>query len=253
MLPVRVVKLGGNEFDRPAWLAACAAALKVVEHVVVVHGGGQTVSALSLRLGLRVEKREGRRITAPEVAEVVEMVLAGPSNRLVVAALRRAGIDAIGLAGVDGGLLTARPAAGGLGHVGEIAAVRVPLILSLLDAGLTPVIAPLAPGPDGGLPYNVNADDAAAALAGALQAMEVLFICDVPGVCVDGVVRPCIAADEIETLVGRGVATEGMAAKLRAGARALEAGALAARIGDLQLLARPAAGSAILAPAVQPA
>ncbi len=253
MLPVRVVKLGGNEFDRPAWLAACAAALKVVEPVVVVHGGGQAVSALSLRLGLRVEKREGRRITPPEVAEVVEMVLAGPSNRLVVAALRRAGIDAIGLAGVDGGLLTARPAAGGLGHVGEIAAVRVPLILSLLDAGLTPVIAPLAPGPDGGLPYNVNADDAAAALAGALQAMEVLFICDVPGVCVDGVVRPCIAADEIETLVGRGVATEGMAAKLRAGARALEAGARAARIGDLQLLAHPAAGTAILAPAVQPA
>ena len=253
MLPVRVVKLGGNEFDRPAWLAACAAALKVVEPVVVVHGGGQAVSALSLRLGLRVEKREGRRITPPEVAEVVEMVLAGPSNRLVVAALRRAGIDAIGLAGVDGGLLTARPAAGGLGHVGEIAAVRVPLILSLLDAGLTPVIAPLAPGPDGGLPYNVNADDAAAALAGALQAMEVLFICDVPGVCVDGVVRPSIAADEIETLVGRGVATEGMAAKLRAGARALEAGARAARIGDLQLLAHPAAGTAILAPAVQPA
>ena len=251
MLPVRVVKLGGNEFDRPAWLAACAAALKVVEPVVVVHGGGQAVSALSRRLGLRVEKREGRRITPPEVAEVVEMVLAGPSNRLVVAALRRAGIDAIGLAGVDGGLLTARPAAGGLGHVGEIAAVRVPLILSLLDAGLTPVIAPLAPGPDGGLPYNVNADDAAAALAGALQASELLFISDVPGVRVGGAVQPSIAADEIEELVGRGVATEGMAAKLRAGARALEAGARAARIGDLQLLAHPVAGTAIVAPAMQ--
>src|SRR5204862_172140 len=130
MLPVRVVKLGGNEFDRPAWLAACAAALKVVEPVVVVHGGGQAVSALSLRLGLRVEKREGRRITPPDVAEVVEMVLAGPTNRSVVAALRRAGIDAIGLAGVDGGLLTARPVVGGgdggLGHVGEIAPLRAP-------------------------------------------------------------------------------------------------------------------------------
>ena len=136
---VRVVKLGGNELDRPAWLAACAAALKVVEPVVVVHGGGRAVSALSQRLGLRVEKREGRRVTPPEVAEVVEMVLAGPANRSVVAALRRAGIDAIGLAGVDGGLLSARPVGGdgdgGLGHVGEIAAVRVPLILSLLAAG----------------------------------------------------------------------------------------------------------------------
>ena len=251
MLPVRVVKLGGNEFDRPAWLAACAAALKVVEPVVVVHGGGEAVSALSRRLGLRVEKREGRRVTPPEVAEVAEMVLAGPSNRLVVAALRRAGSDAIGLAGVDGGLLTARPSAGGLGHVGEIAAVRVPLILSLFDAGLTPVIAPVAPGPDGGLPYNVNADDAAAALAGALQASELLFISDVPGVRVRGSVQTSIAVDEIEELVGRGVATEGMAAKLRAGARALEAGARAVRIGDLQLLAHPGAGTAIVAPAMQ--
>src|SRR5438552_1785368 len=142
MLPVRVVKLGGNEFDRPAWLAACAAALKVVEPVVVVHGGGQAVSALSRRLGLRVEKREGRRVTPPEVAEVVEMVLAGPSNRLVVAALRRAGIDAIGLAGVDGGLLTARPAAGGLGHVGARAARIGDLQLLAHPVAGTAIVAP---------------------------------------------------------------------------------------------------------------
>jgi len=97
----------------------------------------------------------------------------------------------------------------------------------------------------------VNADDAAAALAGALQASELLFISDVPGVRVGGAVQPSIAVDEIEELVGRGVATEGMAAKLRAGARALEAGARAARIGDLQLLAHPVAGTAIVAPAMQ--
>src|SRR5881628_2930357 len=147
MLSVRVVKLGGNELERPEWLAACARALKAVEPVVVVHGGGRAVSALSRRLGLPVEKRDGLRVTTPDVAELVEMVLAGPANRLVVAALRAAGLDAIGLSGVDGGLLTARPAPGGLGHVGEIIAIRVSLLHSLLLAGLTPVIAPMAPGP----------------------------------------------------------------------------------------------------------
>ncbi|HEX4600664.1 MAG TPA: hypothetical protein VH116_04665, partial [Gemmatimonadales bacterium] len=128
MLTVRVVKIGGNELDRPEWLAACAQALKPLEPVVVVHGGGQAVSALSRRLALPVEKQDGRRVTPPAVAEVVELALAGPVNRLVVAALRQARLDALGLSGVDGGLLVARPAEGGLGHVGEIAAVRASLL-----------------------------------------------------------------------------------------------------------------------------
>src|SRR5204863_362925 len=133
----------------------------------------------------RARSDDGRRVTTPEVAEAVEMVLAGPVNRMLVTALRRAGLDAIGLSGVDGGLLTAQRAPGGLGHVGEIVAVRVSLLHSLLLAGLTPVIAPMAPAAEGGLPFNVNADDAAAAVAGALHAAELLFVSDVPGVTVD--------------------------------------------------------------------
>src|SRR6266850_1516476 len=93
-----------------------------------------------------------RRPRLPEIAAVVEMVLGGPVNRLLVSALRAAGLDAIGLSGVDGGLLTARPAAGELGHVGEIAAVRASLLESLLLAGLTPVVAPVSPGADGAPP-----------------------------------------------------------------------------------------------------
>src|SRR5207244_12784800 len=112
----------------------------------------------------------GRGVRTPEVAEAVERVLAGPGNRMLVTALRRAGLDAIGLSGVDGSLLTAQRAPGGLGHVGEIVAVRVSLLHSLLLAGLTPVIAPMAPAAEGGLPFNVNADDAAAAVAGARHA-----------------------------------------------------------------------------------
>ena len=253
MLSVRVVKIGGNEIDRPEWLAACARALVRLDPVVVVHGGGQAVSALSRRLGLPVEQRGGLRVTPPGVAEVVEMVLGGPVNRQVVAELRAAGLDAVGLSGVDGGLLTARPSGEDLGHVGEITAVRAALLESFLLAGLTPVIAPMAPGAEPGPPFNVNADDAAAAIAAALGALELLLVSDVPGVQVDGAVRPALDAGDVETLIELGVAAGGMAAKLRAATAALRAGARAVRIGDLRLLDDPRAGTRIVAPAVQPA
>ena len=253
MLSVRVVKIGGNELDRPEWLAACARGLKPLQPVVVVHGGGQAVSALSRQLALPVEKRGGLRVTTPPVAAVVELALAGPVNRLVVAALREAGLDALGLSGVDGGLLTARPAAGELGHVGEIAAVRASLLEKLLLAELTPVIAPMAPGEAGGVPFNVNADEAAAAVAGALHAAELLFISDVPGVQLGGAVQPTLDAGDIEQLIEQGAATDGMAVKLRAAVAALRAGARAVRIGDLHLLGHPSAGTRVLTTAGQPA
>jgi acetylglutamate kinase len=254
MLGPRVAKIGGNELDRPAWLEECARALRVVDPLVVVHGGGQAITAWSRRLDLPVEKRDGMRVTTPQVAEVVEMVLAGPVNRQVVAALRAAGLDAVGLSGVDGGLLTARRAAGNLGHVGEITAVRAALLQSLLLAGLTPVLAPVAPDPAAaGVPLNINADDAASAVAAALGASELLFVSDIPGVAVGGVAQPEIAATEIEGLIAAGIARDGMAAKLRAAAAALRGGARAVRIGDLELFRNPAAGTRIVAAVTQPA
>ena len=256
MLGVRVVKVGGNELDREAWVAECAHALVPMAPVVVVHGGGQAVSAWSRRLSLPIEKRDGLRVTTLEIAEVVEMVLGGPVNRLLVSALRAAGLDALGLSGVDGGLLTARPAAAGLGHVGEIAAVRASLLESLLLAGLTPVVSPFAPVAGvSGVPLNVNADHAAAAVAAALHADELLFVSDIPGVEIDGVAQPTLAAAEVESIIELGVATDGMAAKLRAAAQALEAGVRAVRIGDLDMFENATAGTRLLATprATQPA
>jgi len=255
VLSVRVVKLGGNELDRPAWLEECARALVALDPVVVVHGGGRAVSAWSARLGLPVERRDGLRITTPEIAEVVELVLGGPVNRRVVAALRAAGLDAVGLSGVDGGLLTARPRAPDLGHVGEIAHVRAALLESFLLAGLTPVIAPMAPeaGDGAAAPRNVNADDAAAAIAGALRATELLLVSDVAGVRADGLVQPVLDGGDVDSLIETGAAADGMAAKLRAATAALRAGARAVRIGDLRLLTDPCAGTRILATAPQPA
>ncbi len=258
MLTVRVVKIGGNQLDRPVWVAECARALKGAGPVVVVHGGGQAVSAWSRRLGLPVERRGGLRVTTPEIAQIVEMVLGGPMNRLLVSALRDAGLDAIGLSGVDGGLLTAQPVQNGseLGEVGTIANVRASLLQSLLLAGLTPVIAPVAPSLSApARPLNVNSDQAAAAIAAALGAPELLFVSDVPGVTVDGVMQPTLSATEVEPLIELGVASGGMAAKLRAAAQALGAGVRAVRIGDLDMFEHATAGTRLLAtpPAVQPA
>src|SRR5438132_1319009 len=195
-------------------------------------------------------------VSTPGIAEVVDLVLGGTVNRQVVAALRAAGLDAVGLSGVDGGLLVARPA-GGLGMVGEIAHVRAGLLESFLLAGLTPVIAPLAPpaAAEGSHPLNVNADAAAAAIAGALHAAELLLVSDVAGVEVDGVLRPTLDAGDVEALIDSGAATDGMAAKLRAATAALRAGARAVRIGDLRLLEDSGAGTRLVAgaPAPQPA
>ena len=258
MLNVRVVKIGGNELDRPEWVAECARALAGIGPAVIVHGGGQAVSAWSRRLGLPVEQKDGLRVTTPEIAQIVEMVLGGPMNRLVVTALRAAGLDAIGLCGADGGLLTAQPLENGveLGEVGAIVNVRASLLQSLLLAGLTPVVAPVAPSLTPPIrPLNVNADQAAAAIAAALGAHELLFVSDVPGVTIEGVAQPTLAAAEIEPLIEGGVATGGMAAKLRAAAHALGAGVRAVRIGDLAIFEHATAGTRLLAapPAVQPA
>ncbi|MGH7522118.1 MAG: acetylglutamate kinase [Gemmatimonadales bacterium] len=254
---MRVVKIGGNELDRPAWVAECARALQGIGPAVVVHGGGQAVSSWSRRLGLPVEQHDGLRVTTPEIAQVVEMVLGGPMNRLLVSALRAAGLDAIGLSGVDGGLLSAQPLQGGaFGDVGEIVNVRASLLQSLLLAGLTPVVAPVAPSLSTPIrPLNVNADQAAGAIAAALEAQELLFVSDVPGVTVEGVTQPTLASAEIEQMIEGGVATGGMAAKLRAAAQALRAGVRAVRIGDLDMFGTATAGTRLLAapPAVQPA
>ncbi|HXF96513.1 MAG TPA: hypothetical protein VNI61_10485, partial [Gemmatimonadales bacterium] len=142
------------------------------------------------------------------------------------------------------------PAPGGLGYVGDIVEVRTALLESLLLAGFTPVVAPVAPPADGdpaGVPLNVNADYAAAAVAGALGAAQLLFISDVPGLRLDGVTQPTIAAAEIDALIGRGVAADGMVTKLRAASAALRAGVRAVRIGDLRLLDDPTAGTRVLA------
>ncbi|HEX6307784.1 MAG TPA: acetylglutamate kinase [Longimicrobiales bacterium] len=243
---VRVVKIGGAALADAGWLSTFAAAAAAArEPLVIVHGGGPEISALSDRLGIAVRWHEGRRVTPPEALDVAAMVLNGSVNRRVVSALVGAGVDALGLCGVDGGLLRAELVENGaLGRVGHIVAVRTELLGTLLRLGHTLVLSPVSLAPDGDA-LNVNADDAAAAVAAALGAEELLFLTDVPGVRDTAGMRPWLDADEAAALIDAGVAYGGMRVKLHAAVKALDCGVPAIRIGDVRMLFDHSAGTVL--------
>jgi acetylglutamate kinase len=249
---VRVVKIGGSALSDGAWLTAFAgAAAESRVPLVVVHGGGPDITRLSERLGIEVRWQHGRRVTSPEALDVASMVLNGRINQRVVCALLAAGVDALGLSGVDGGLLRASLAEGGaLGRVGRVNAVRSALLRTLIAEGQTVVVSPISLGEDGE-PLNVNADDAAAAIASALGATELVFLTDVPGVRDAAGLRRWLDAGEAAGLVTSGIAAGGMGVKLSAGMRALDGGVRAVRIGDASVLYDAAAGTVLRSRAVE--
>jgi acetylglutamate kinase len=174
------------------------------------------------------------------------MVLTGWINKRIVAALVGAGMIAAGVAGEDGALLQAERKEGGrLGEVGEVALVNPKVLRALLDAGITPVVSPISRGPLG-VPLNVNADEAAIAVAAALPATRLLLVSDVPGVLVNGRVEPQITAAEAESLIRSGAATGGMVVKIRQALVAANAG-VEVRIGGDEILLDDQVGTRILA------
>lgn len=248
---ITVVKVGGNEVDDRAWTARLAEAVAgAAGRVVIVHGGGKEVTEVQRTLGAEPEWRDGLRVTTPEALRAVSMVLSGVVNKRLVAALIDAGAAAAGVSGEDGGILRAVPARGGqMGRTGEIVEVDTALIDVLLDGGFTPVISPVSRGEDGGA-LNVNADDAAAAVAGAVRADRFLLVSNVPGVLREGTPLASVDGEELEELIAAGVASGGMIPKLRAGMRASAAGVGDVRIGDLSLLSDPAAGTRLVMQAI---
>ena len=217
------------------------------DRVCIVHGGGDEVTALMRQVGREPTFIQGRRVTTTDDIAIVRMVLSGTVNKRLVAQFLTAGAPAVGLSGEDGALLEARPFGdGSLGAVGDPERVRAGLLNALLDAGYVPVISPLARGPSGDA-LNVNGDDAAAAIAAALGASELLLVADVAGV-VDhaGAVLEELSANGAEHLIATGVATSGMAAKLSAALRALQHGVTRVRIGDARAIEDGAAGTVIL-------
>lgn len=233
---VTVVKVGGNEVEDAAWLRELARLLADCRPLVVVHGGGREVSALQRSFGAEPEWRDGLRVSSADTVRLASMVLSGAVNKRLVGALLSAGLDAVGLSGEDGALVTATPAQGGaLGRTGVVASVRAPLLAALLGLDLVPVLSPISRGVDGE-PLNVNADDVAAAVAAALGAARLLFVSNVDGVSLGAVTAPEIGHDDAESAIAAGAVSGGMAPKLRAAARAAEAGVGDVRIGGLALL-----------------
>lgn len=243
-----VIKLGGRAIEDAPVLASTASRIAALgEEVIIVHGGGAEITAWQERLGLPVVWHNGLRVTTPEGVCVVAMVLTGIVNKRIVAALLSAGVDAVGLSGEDGGLLAAERKNGGeLGEVGSVVSVRSELLRSLLKAGLTPVISPISRGPEGE-PLNVNADEAAVAVARAMGARRLHLISDVPGLLVDGQLVPEVTPEEAGRLVVTGVANNGMGVKLPEAVAAAAQG-VEVRIGDLAILTDPQSGTRVLAP-----
>ena len=237
---MHVLKIGGNELDDPEFLRSLAQFVaRLGEPVVIVHGGGKAIAELQAKLGLVAQKVDGLRITDSESLAVVQMVLSGQANKLIVTALLTAGVDAVGLSGVDGGVLRCQkkqhPTAD-LGFVGTITQVRTSVLHTLLAQRITTVLSPISLGEDGQI-YNVNADEAASAVALALNARLLDFISNVPGVLLEGQVIPQLTSVQTEKLISDGVVNGGMIPKVRAALSAVASGVPQARIVNLAGLA----------------
>ena len=254
----RVIKIGGRPQSDPA-LATSIAQLWSggSTPIVLVHGGGDEVTTLQRVLGLEAQFVGGRRVTSAEDIDVVRMALSGSANKRLVAALVSHGVRALGLSGEDASLLTAAPVdPARLGYVGAPHRANVELLWHLLDGGYVPVVSPVsrnacagAPGPNSlgnASALNVNGDDAAAALAVALAADELLLVADVPGVMSDGAVIPRLHGTVARNLITAGTAAGGMRAKLEAALWAVDGGVARVRIGDIAAVTDPARGTLLL-------
>lgn len=244
----RVIKIGGRAQGDPSLAGAVAATVKAGGHICLVHGGGDEVSTLQRRLGLEPKFLGGRRVTSEADLEIVRMVLSGTANKRLVAHLVSAGVQAVGISGEDAGLFQAEITDPQMGRVGGRITVRADIIAHLFAGDFVPVVSPLARDANdtGGAGLNVNGDDAAAALAAAVGAADLVLVADVPGVLENGATIPELTVEAGVELVRRGVATGGMAAKLEAAALAIVGGVRCVRIAGIAGITDMTAGTRII-------
>ncbi|MBV7331910.1 acetylglutamate kinase [Chloroflexi bacterium TSY] len=235
-----VIKVGGNELDDEAFLVGLANAVRSIidagHFPVVVHGGGKAIAAYQQRLGLQTKFLDGLRVTDEASLDVAEMVLSGLMNKRVVRALVNADVRAAGISGVDDGTIYVEQMwhpLGDLGRVGDIRDVDPNLLQTLIDAKIVPVISPISIGALDAASYNVNADHAATAIAGALKAIKLIFVSNVPGVLVAGRVARAVTADQAESWIDEGIITDGMIPKVRSAVNAVRNGVAQAVITNL--------------------
>jgi acetylglutamate kinase len=235
---MRVIKIGGKAQANPKLPATLGDAWRGSPgELCVIHGGGDEMSSMQRALGREPVFIGGRRVTSEGDLELLRMVLSGVVNKRLVNALLAAGLPAIGISGEDGGLIAAEVIdKRTLGFAGRPVSINVEILRLLSNAGFLPVISPVAfdsKSSTGGA-LNVNGDDAAAAIASALEAEELLLIADVEGVRdADGEIFTSLSAESARELISNGVAEGGMAAKIESAQEALAAGVPIVRICDL--------------------
>lgn len=227
---MEILKIGGNEIDDPSFLPRLAQAIAGMDQpVALVHGGGQAIAGMQTRLGLEPRKVDGLRVTDDQSLQVTQMVLSGDVNKRIVQALIKHGVPAVGLSGVDGGLLRCerkRYKEQDLGWVGHIVKVERRILDVFSGEGFTPVISPVSLGVDGAI-YNVNADEAASAIAAAVGASRAWFISNVAAVLDErGKPIEAITAGEANHLIGNGAIRDGMIPKVNAALELVAAGVL---------------------------
>lgn len=225
-----LIKYGGNAMNCPNILRTIlqdVAALKIVGvHPILVHGGGPEINEQLNRLNIKSEFKNGLRVTSEEAMAVVQMALAGKVNKNIVATLCTLGVKAVGLCGKDSNLIQAEQLDKALGQVGKITKINS-LILSTLKADFVPVIASIGVGKNGE-GFNINADIAAGAIGGALNAEKLLFLTDADGILSDpsdptSLIKQ-ISVKEIESLIKKGIIKGGMLPKVEACISAIKAG-----------------------------
>ncbi len=236
-----VVKLGGAAIDKALDRALAQDVLllrSVGVRCVLVHGGGPQVDEMMRKMGKTPEFKDGLRVTDEETLDIVRMVLVGKVNRDLVATINREAPDdpvAVGVSGEDGGLLTATPRDSALGYVGDVTHVRASVLHRLLDEGLAPVVSTV--GADGvGQPYNINADEAARAIAVAMAAEKIVYLTAAPGLLEDvddpASLVPRLTSAELRARMAHDSVSAGMIPKLRACADAVDGGVGTAHIID---------------------
>lgn len=221
-----VVKYGGaamiNEGLREAVISDLVLLSLVGINVVLVHGGGPEISEMLKKIGHESKFINGLRYTDDETINVVQMVLAGKANKDLVNLIERIGGRAVGVCGIDGGLIKAKKFEDGendYGYVGEITDIDVSILTDNIEKGYIPVVSTVAGGVDDNPVYNINADTAAAKIAVALGAQNLILLTDTRGVMRDfhdeDTLIPVIHLDEINGLIDEGVISGGMIPKVR--------------------------------------
>ena len=235
-----VVKYGGNAMIsqelRQAVISDIVLLSLVGIRVVVVHGGGPEINQMLEKIGKEPKFVDGLRYTDQETMEVVQQVLCGQVNKDLVAILNRLGGRAVGLCGLDGGLLQAKKLDEKHGLVGQVCQVDPRPLTDAMGSGYIPVVATVAQGTDGETAYNVNADTAAAKLAVALEAEKLILLTDVRGLLRDpadeSTLIPELQLSSVPALVREGVISGGMIPKVDCCVEAVRSGVQSAVILD---------------------